>query len=171
VADSRRAALGFAEKKQVGMRPKETTMWYSAVGGFVTLTLSLLAAPSAVNAQPSAKVARIGYLSIPGSPGSTLVEAFRQGLRELGYVEGYNIAIEFRAAQGSDRLPAVAAELVQLPVDVIVAFSIGAAQAVKNTTTTIPIVTVSSGDPVATGLVVSLARPSGNITGLTGMAT
>jgi putative ABC transport system substrate-binding protein len=137
----------------------------------VTLTLSLLAAPLAVNAQPSAKVARIGYLSVAGTPGSTLAEAFRQGLRELGYVEGHNIAIDFRAAEGSERLPAVAAELVQLPVDVIVAFSIGAAQAVKNTTTTVPIVIVSSGDPVATGLVTSLARPGGNLTGLTGMAT
>jgi putative ABC transport system substrate-binding protein len=97
------------------------TMWYSAVGCLVTLTLGLLAAPLAVNAQPAVKVARIGCLSVAGSPGSTLAEAFRQGLRELGYVEGHNIAIEFCAAEGSDRLPAIAAELVQLPVDVIVA--------------------------------------------------
>jgi len=146
-------------------------MWYSAVGCIVTLTLSLLAAPLAADAQPSAKVARIGYLSVAGGAGSPSAEAFRQGLRELGYVEGQNIAIEFRAEGKSDRLPALAAELVQLQVDVIVAFSSVAAQAAKNTTTTIPIVMVSSGDPVATGLVASLARPGGNLTGLTGLAT
>ena len=87
-------------------------------------------------------------------------------------MEGHNIALEFRAAEGKgDLLPALAAELVQLPVDVIVAFSSAAAQTAKNTTTTIPIVMVSSGDPVATGLVASLARPGGNLTGLTGLAT
>jgi putative ABC transport system substrate-binding protein len=101
-----------------------------------------------------------------------LAEALRQGLRELGYVEGHNIALEFRAAGGkSDLLPALAAELVQLPVDVIVVLSSAAAQTAKHTTTTIPIVMVSSGDPVATGLVASLARPGGNLTGLTGLAT
>jgi putative ABC transport system substrate-binding protein len=98
-----------------------------------------------------------------------MVEAFRQGLRELGYVEGHNIALEFRAAGETDRLPALAAELVQLPVDVIVALGGQAAQAAKNATTTIPIVMVS-GDPVAIGLVASLARPSGNLTGLSTMS-
>ena len=146
-------------------------MWYSAVGCTVTLTLSLLAAPLAADAQPSAKVARIGYLSPAGGAGSPLAEAFRQGLRELGYVEGHNIALEFRVVTRGDQLPALAAELVQLPVDVLVAQSSAAARAVKNTTTTIPIVMVSSGDPVATGLVASLARPGGNLTGLTGLAT
>jgi ABC-type uncharacterized transport system substrate-binding protein len=147
-------------------------MWYSAIGCLVTFTLSLLAAPLTVEAQPSAKVARIGYLAPGGGAGSPPAEAFRQGLRELGYVEGHNLALEFRAAEGkSDVLPALAAELVQLPVDVIVALSSVAAQAAKHTTTTIPIVMVSSGDPVATGLVASLARPGGNLTGLTGLAT
>jgi putative ABC transport system substrate-binding protein len=98
-----------------------------------------------------------------------MAEAFRQGLRELGYVEGHNIALEFRAAGETDRLPALAAELVQLPVDVIVALGGQAAQAAKNATTTIPIVMVS-GDPVAIGLVASLARPSGNLTGLSTMS-
>jgi len=153
------------------MSPKETTLWYSAVGCIVTLTLSLRAAPLAADAQPAAKVARIGYLSPAGGAGSPFAEAFRQGLRELGYVEGQTIALEFRAATGGDQLPALTAELVQLPVDVLVAHSSVAAQAAKNTTTTIPIVMVSSGDPVATGLVASLARPGGNITGLTGLAT
>jgi putative ABC transport system substrate-binding protein len=146
-------------------------MWYSTLGGVITLIWGMLMAPLVADAQPSAKVARIGYLSVAGGAGSPLAEAFRQGLRELGYVEGQNVTIAFRAAAGSDRLPALAAELVQLPVDVIVAFSSVAAQAAKNTTTTVPIVMVSSGDPVATGLVASLARPGGNLTGLTGLAT
>src|SRR5712691_315796 len=163
-------AFGFAGKKQVGMRPKETTMWYSAVGCVVTLTLSLLAAPLAADAQPPAKVARIVCLSVTIGPGSAQAEAFRQGLRELGYVEGHNIALEFRTAGETDRLPALAAELVQLPVDVIVALSSQAAQAVKNTTTKVPIVIVA-GDFVALGLVASLAHPGGNLTGVTGMAT
>src|SRR5262249_54415034 len=125
----------------------------------------------AAEAQRPAKVARIGYLSVAGGAGSPSAEAFRQGLRELGYVEGQNVALEFRAVGKSDRLPALAAELVQLEVDVIVAFSSVAAQAAKHAATTIPIVIVSSGDPVASGLVVSLARPGGNVTGLTGLAT
>jgi ABC-type uncharacterized transport system substrate-binding protein len=136
----------------------------------VALTLSLLVAPLAAEAQPPAKVARIGCLSVTLGPGSAQVEAFRQGLRELGYIEGHNIAIEFRAAGGIDRLPALAAELVQLPVDVLVAQGTQAAQAAKHTTTTVPIVAVGSGDFVATGLVASLAHPGGNLTGVTGMA-
>jgi putative tryptophan/tyrosine transport system substrate-binding protein len=147
-------------------------MWYSAVGCLVTLTLSLLAAPLPANAQPPAKVARIGYLSNVGGADSPLAEAFRQGLRELGYVEGHNIAMAFRTAEGhGDRLPALAAELVQLPVDVLVARSTDAAQAAKHASTTVPIVMVVDADPVATGLVASLARPGGNLTGLTTVAT
>src|SRR5919109_3426435 len=128
-------------------------MWYSTLGGFITLILGMLVAPLVAEAQPSAKAARIGYLSLVGGAGSPLAEAFRQGLRELGYVEGHNIAIEFRAAEGeSDRLPALAAELVQLPVDVLVARSTAAAQAAKNRATTVPIVMVVDADPDATGL-------------------
>ena len=148
------------------MRPRGRTIWYSAVGWIVTLTLSFLAAPLVeADAQPSAKVATIGYLSLAGSV--PLAEAFRQGLQDLGYVEGKTIAIVYRSAEGKpERLPALAAELVQLPVDVIVATTGLGAQAAKNTTTTIPIVMVSGADPVAIGLVTSLARPGGNITGL-----
>jgi putative ABC transport system substrate-binding protein len=93
----------------------------------VTLAFGLFVAPLVANAQPAAKVARIGYLSPAGGAGSPLAEAFRQGLRELGYVEGHNLALEFRAATGGDQLPALAAELVQLPVDVLVAHSSAAA--------------------------------------------
>src|SRR5215813_12620909 len=143
-------------------------MWYSAVGCIVTLTLSFLAAPLTADAQPSAKVARIGYLSLVRA--APLEEAFRQGLQDLGYVEAKTMAIASRSAEGKpERLPALAAELVQLPVDVIVAQG-QAAQAAKDTTTTIPIVIVTGGDPVAIGLVASLARPGGNITGLTLMS-
>ena len=164
----RRFIPTFAGKTKVGMRLKETTMWYSAVGCIVTLTLSFLAAPLAADAQPSAKVTRIGYLSLVKAV--PLEEAFRQGLQDLGYVEGKTIAIASRSAEGKpERLPALAAELVKLPVGVIVAQG-QAAQAAKDTTTTIPIVMVTGGDPVAIGLVASLARPGGNITGLTLMS-
>ena len=97
-------------------------MWHSAVGWIVTLALGFLAAPLEADAQPSAKVATIGYLSMAGSV--PLAEAFRQGLQDLGYVEGKTIAIVYRSAEGKpERLPALAAELAQLPVDVILAQS------------------------------------------------
>jgi putative ABC transport system substrate-binding protein len=136
----------------------------------MTLTLSLLVAPLVADAQPSAQVARIGYLSVAGGAGSPLVEAFRQGLRELGYVEGHNVTMAFRTAEGSERLPALAAELVQLPVDVIVTAGEHAARAVQHATRTIPIVLVAGNDPVELGLVASLARPGGNLTGLSLMS-
>ena len=148
-------------------------MWHSAIGCIVALTLSLLAAPREVDAQSSAKVPTIGYLSIAGgSPGGVqLAEAFRQGLRDLGYVEGKTITIVDRSAEGKpERLPALAGELAQLPVDVIFAQSGQVAEAAKDATTTVPIVMVSGADPVAIGLVASLARPGGNMTGLSLMS-
>src|SRR5262245_32031149 len=133
------------------MRRKETTMWYRAVGCIVTLTLSVLTAPLAADAQPSAKVPRIGYLSLAGGApwGMPLARTFRQGLQDLGYLEGKTIAITSRSAEGKpERLPALVAELVQLPVDVLVAQSVQVTLVAKDTTTTIPIVTVIAGDPV-----------------------
>jgi putative ABC transport system substrate-binding protein len=151
---------------------KETTMWCRAVGGFVTLILSLLAVPLATEAQPPTKVARIGYLAMTRGAGSPSAEAFLQGLRDLGYVEGTTMALAYRAAEGKpERLPALAAELVQLPVDVLVAAGTQVALVAKATTTTLPIVTVAGADPVALGLAASLARPGGNLTGLTLMST
>src|SRR5437763_716966 len=142
------------------MSPKETTMWYSAVGCLVTLTLSLLAAPLAADVQPAAKVARIGYLSPAGGAGSPFAEAFRQGLRALGYLEGQNIAIEWRSAAGQyDQLPVLAAELVGLGVEVIVADVTRATQAARQATATTPIVMMVVADPVGSGLVTSLAHP------------
>ena len=144
-------------------------MWCRAIGCIGMLTLSLLAAPRAAEAQPPAQLYRIGYLG-PGS-GSTLpaaLDAFRQQLHLLGYVEGQNVAIAYRwAADRDDQLPRLAADLVQLKVDVIVVEGhTPAIQAAKQATSTIPIVMSVSGDPVKTGLVESLARPGGNVTGL-----
>jgi putative ABC transport system substrate-binding protein len=110
-------------------------MWYNAAGCLVTLTLSLLAAPLAAQAQPPARVARIGYLvtGVLASPETrVLLDAFRQGLRERGYVEGQNIVIEYRAADGQlERFPTLATELVRLQVDLIVAGNTPAARAAQ----------------------------------------
>ena len=135
----------------------------------VALTLGIAGAPSAVGAQQPQKVFRVGYLdSGVAAPGAPLFESFRQGLRDLGWVEGQNIAIEVRSAEGKyERLPQLAAELVRLNVDVIVALSTPASLAAKHATTTIPIVIGRVADPIGSGLVASLARPGGNITGWT----
>ena len=147
-------------------------MWCRTLGGIVTLILSLLAAPLAAEVQPVAKVHRIGLLSA-GSPLSTRanVEAFQQGLRALGYVEGQNMAIEYRYAEGkAERLPELAAELVALKVDVIVAAAgTRVALAAQQATQTLPIVFIGVGDAVTSGLVTSLARPGGNVTGLSSL--
>ena len=123
-------------------------------------------------AQQPVKIPRIGWLTGANlSANAGRVEAFRQGLRELGYVEGKNIIIEWRSADGNfDRLPALAAELVRLKVDIIVTAGAAPNHAAKEATATIPIVMAQSGDPVAEGLVASLARPGGNITGLSTLA-
>jgi len=142
------------------------------IGLAVVLAASIILAPLAGEAQQAAKIARIGFLS-PGSASDPRMrlEAFRQGLRDLGYVEGQNIAIESRWAEGKyDRLPGLAADLVRLKVDVIVTYAPPAIQAAKQASGTIPIVMAGIGDPVATGFVASLARPGGNITGLSTMS-
>jgi putative ABC transport system substrate-binding protein len=140
----------------------------------ITLSLSLLMTPLSVKAQLSAKLPRIGWLSQgppPMGPHPNL-EAFREGLRVLGWVEGQNLAIEYRWTENRvDRLPALAAELVRLPVDVINATPDGAAHAAKEATTTIPIVLRGHPDPVGRKLIASLARPGGNVTGLSTMDT
>jgi putative ABC transport system substrate-binding protein len=127
----------------------------------------LLAAPLAAEAQQAGKVPRIGFLrGTSPSDRPPLLDAFRQGLRELGWVEGQNIVIDYRYAEGRfDRLPDLAAELVRLKVDIIVAQPVPAVAAAKNATETIPIVMISGGDPVVLGFVASLARPGGNVTG------
>jgi ABC-type uncharacterized transport system substrate-binding protein len=142
-------------------------MWHSTAGCIVMLTLSLLVAPLAAHAQPPTHVHRIGWLA-GTTPTRPLVEAFLEEMRALGYVEGQHLVLEVRSAEGQyERFPALAAELVRLPVDVLLVPNTPAALAAKQATSTIPIVMVGLDDPVGSGLVASLARPGGNIAGLT----
>src|SRR5712692_9171148 len=137
----------------------------------ITLLLVGLFSPVAAEAQQAAKIARIGYLSGDLAASPPTHEAFRQGLRDLGYVEGRNVVIETRDAEGKlERLPALAAELVALKVDVIVAPNTVAALAAKQATRTLPIVFAAAADPVTSGLVTSLVRPGGNVTGFSNLA-
>jgi putative ABC transport system substrate-binding protein len=138
----------------------------------VTITVIILAAAFTADAQQPTKVPRIGYLTGTSlSANSARTEAFRQGLRELGYVEGKKILIEWRSAEGkADRLPTLAAELVRLKVDIIITGGPTSNRAAKEVTITIPIVMAFDNDPVGNGFVASLARPGGNITGLSTLA-
>ena len=146
---------------------------------FITFALSAMLFALCVPAdaqQTAGKIPRIGFLSRDIHPADSRapaprnLEAFRQGLRELGYIEGKNIIIEYRYSDGrNERMPALAEELVRLKVDIIVADSYSAARDAKKVSTTIPIVTTSGADPIATGLAASLARPGGNVTGLTNL--
>jgi putative ABC transport system substrate-binding protein len=145
-------------------------MWCSAIGFIVMLTLSLLAAPLAAEAQPPGQVYRIGFLSTTPLP-ARVWDALLDGLRERGYSEGQNLVFERRFSEGkAERFPEFAAEMVQLRVDLIIVTTTPAALAAKHATQTIPIVITSAIDPVGAGLVASLARPGGNITGLSSVA-
>ncbi len=141
------------------------------IGLAVILALSFLVAPLAVEAQPqTGKVWRIGVLMSLYPPDADPPQAFRQGLRSLGYVEGQNLVIEWRYAQGrDDRLPGLAAELARLKVDLIAADVTLAIRAAMQATSTIPIVMALTADAMGSGLVPSLGRPGGNVTGLTTM--
>ena len=136
---------------------------------FITLLGGAVAWPLVARAQQAAKVARIGFLgSTFAANWASRVEAFQSGLRDLRYVEGENIAIEFRwADENYDQLADLAAELLRLKVDVLVTYGTPGSLVAKRATTTIPIVMVHSGDAVAAGIVASLARPGGNLTGMT----
>jgi putative tryptophan/tyrosine transport system substrate-binding protein len=137
---------------------------------FITLLGGAAVAPLVANAQQG-KLTRIGALVLTSADAQSLAKALREGLRELGYAEGQNLVFEFRSADGNaDRLPNLAAELVRLPVDVLVATFTPCALAAKQATTTVPIVMAAVADPVGSGLVQSLARPGGNITGFSNMA-
>jgi putative tryptophan/tyrosine transport system substrate-binding protein len=153
----------------MGIRREGMIMWWSAVGGIVVFTLSLLGAPRAMEAQP-ALMPRIGVLAVESGMASTperLQAGFREALRERGYVEGQHVLVDYRwvTAGQTDRLNDFAMELVHRKVDLIVAVSTTAVHAAQRATTAIPIV-MFAGDPVGTGLVVSLAHPGGNITGI-----
>ena len=145
-------------------------MWSRTIGLFVTLVLGLLVAvPLSTGAQQASIVHRIGVLLYAGAPPG-LLEAFWEGLHDLGYVEGQNITVELRNARGrKEQLAALADELVQLKVDIILAVNTPSALAAKAATTTIPIVITRIADPVRSGLVQSLAHPGGNVTGLSFM--
>jgi putative ABC transport system substrate-binding protein len=134
------------------------------------VSVSILAAPLAADAQQAGKVPRIGYLGVTSpSDRPPLLDAFRQGLRELGWVEGQNIVIDYRFAEGSlDRLPGLAAELIGLKVDLIVSVGTQGVTAARNATGTIPIVMIGVRDPLGIALIASLARPGGNVTGVSG---
>src|SRR5215510_3298995 len=153
--------------------PSRTRCELKKIGLFsILVTAALLTFAVITEAQQAKKIPRIGYLSGTSAPTiatpDLYAEAFRQGLRDLGYIEGKNILIEYRYAEGEpDRPPNLVAELVQLKVDVLVSGYFPAILAAKQATMTIPVVVVTAQDPVATGLVDSLARPGGNITGLT----
>ena len=138
------------------------------IGFTVVVVFSLIVVPLAVHGQPTERSARIGYLGFNLASDPRIRESFLQGLRDLGYVEGRNVQMEYRDAQGkTDRFPALAAELVELKVDVIVTFGgTLAVLAAKRATASIPIVFGAAGNPVGEGIVASLARPGGNVTGL-----
>jgi putative tryptophan/tyrosine transport system substrate-binding protein len=137
------------------------------------LIIALLHTVSPAEAQQTGKVPRIGFLDASTASGSAvLAEPFRQELSKFGWIEGKSITIEYRFAEGQpERQTELAAELVRLKVDLIVVAGVGPALAAKSATTTIPIVMASAGDPVAAGLVASLARPGGNVTGFSALAT
>jgi putative tryptophan/tyrosine transport system substrate-binding protein len=143
------------------------------IGLAVVITLNLFLAPLAVDAQPSEKVYRIGMLERTSKTlNAASLNGFLRGMQELGYVEGKHFVIEYRSADGLDeRVPELAADLVRVKVDLIVTRGTQAILATKNATNTIPIVITGAGDPVAQGIVASLARPGGNITGLNPMVT
>ena len=149
--------------------PIQNPKWW----GIFALTFTFALGGAVALAQQTGKVARIGFLDPSTASGSAvLVEAFRQELSKLGWIEGKNITIEYRfAEQKNERLPELAADLVRLKVDLIVTSGGQPALAAKKATTTIPIVMTSFADPVALGLVASLARPGGNVTGLSSLAT
>jgi putative ABC transport system substrate-binding protein len=165
---------------------KDFFLWHTCCGRCETvmhkrtvwlLTVFLLAAVTSTQAQQQKSVPRIGFLSRDLHPSDSRaplprnLEAFRQGLRELGYIEGQNIVIEYRYADGrTERLQALAEELLRLKVEIIVGDSNASVNAAKKVTTTIPIVQASGADPIATKIVASLARPGGNVTGLTDYA-
>ena len=167
--------IRFGFSRSDNRKPKTCTERSRSIQNLKWLGLSvfafvLVAAGAVAAAQQPAKLPRIGVVSADGdrsTPGPQ-VEAFRQGLRDLGYVEGKNILVEYRYVEGkSDRIPGLVAELVQLKVDALVMRPQPAIRAAMQATKTIPIVMVTTQDPVAAGFINSLARPGGNITGIT----
>jgi putative tryptophan/tyrosine transport system substrate-binding protein len=152
---------------------KETRKLMKRKTTVFALSVMLFALSGSVNAQQTGKVPRVGFLDVTTSAASVvLMEVFRQEMRKLGWLEGKNFTIDSRFAEGKlDRLPGLAADLVRLKVDLIVTVNTPSALAAKKATTSIPIVMANASDPVGAGLVASLARPGGNVTGFSGLAT
>jgi putative ABC transport system substrate-binding protein len=167
----RRAATYVAKCRVTSDRDREKDMKKKVT--ILSLCAVLFAPCWPIQAQQAGKIFRIGFLDSSTASGMAgLLEAFRQELSKLGWTEGKNITIEYRfAEQKNERLPELAADLVRLKVDLIMASGTPSALDAKRATTTIPIVMVSAGNPVAAGLVASLARPGGNVTGLSGLGT
>jgi putative ABC transport system substrate-binding protein len=162
ICDSEQGAVG---KVQIAAKTPQEVMKKTFFG--LALCAILIALCSSAQAQQPAKVPRIGFLFLAASIGPERREAFREGLRELGYMEGKNIVVEYRYADGKlDHLRELAAELIRLKVAVIVTAGPAPTRAAKGATDTIPIVMTQDPDPVGNGFVASLARPGGNITGL-----
>jgi len=180
--------LGSVQVLDFGLRRKkmENTIWIGFLSGpnlkskiqnrkwvgCLAIVVMLAGWVRMAEAQQPTKIPRIGFMSPIGDPNTPgpQVEVFQRGLRDLGYVEGKNILIEYRYIEGKlDRVPSLVAELVQLRVDMLATGNLAAIRAAKQATKTIPIVMVATVDPVATGLIDSLARPGGNITGLTSL--
>src|SRR5262249_49949465 len=151
---------------------EDSAMRRSVIGLITTLVLVILVALLAADAQPAGKVPRIGWLRQGSLPSPQIRDGFQQGLRDLGYVEGQNLVIEYRFNEGkAELLRALAAELVRLRVDVIVTNGTPPTAAARDATQTIPIVFGAVGDPVGSGFVASLPRPGGNITGVSGQVS
>ena len=161
---------GSQTPDQRGALMNRTSRWCAMNLGKVVLALVLLAPHVAAEAQSTAKVNRIGFLRF-GPPPATWIDAFRTGLRDLGYVEGQTFVIEYGLAQSAVEFPALVAKLIDHKVDVIVASGVPSVAPAQKVSSTIPVVFVAAIDPVAVGVVASLARPGGNITGLTVMST
>src|SRR5215510_260653 len=152
---------------------EDSTMRRSAIALIIPLALGFFVAPLTAEAQPASRLPRIGFLgNSTAALEANLIGPFREGLRDLGYVEGRNVLIEYRWAEGKyERFPALIGELLALKVAVIVTAGTPATLAVKKATTSVPLVMTAVGDPVGTGIVPSLSHPGGNITGLTAIAT
>jgi ABC-type uncharacterized transport system substrate-binding protein len=163
--------LGITTSDHINTQRSEVHM--RSIGLAVVLIIGLALAPILLDAQPSDKTYRIGVLErTPPVTNTANLDGFRQGLRALGYVEGKNLVIDYRSADGhDDRFPELAAELAQLKVDLIVTRGTPAALAAKRATASIPVVITGVGDPVGQGIIASLARPGGNVTGLSATVT
>ena len=165
-------AVARPYRRNVSVRHQSRRQFLQGIGGLSMSATGLALLAGSWPSPAEAAIPRVGFLSVPPSGSSPVFESFQAGLRDLGYAHGQNINIEWRGAEGKDeQLPKLAAELTSLGVDAIVAETYPAIVAAKKVTSTVPIIMAVSSDPIATGLVNSLSRPGGNITGLTTLST